>query len=248
MSAYTVVTAQENERFWELNNGMVRADGPVFLEHDSVVAKYWSRLDETFPDNQFCLVEQESGKAVGVGNSISIAFEDEWADLPTGGLDWVLEKGFQDRTVGKTATIMSALYIEIAGSHRGQRLSSRMIAVMRQIALSQGFSHLIAPVRPSLKSRYPLIPIEEYSQWQDSDGFPFDPWLRVHVQAGGKILHPCPRAMIVRGSRQQWTAWTGIDLPGEGNYTIPHGLVPVIVRGSEGEYVEPGIWVLHALR
>ena len=75
MSAYTVVTARENERFWELNNGMVRADGPAFLEHDSTVAQYWSRLDETFPDNQFCLVEQESGQAVGMGNSISVAFE-----------------------------------------------------------------------------------------------------------------------------------------------------------------------------
>lgn len=248
MSAYTVVTAQDSERFWELNNGMVRADGPTFLEHDGAVAQYWSHLDETFPDNQFCLVEQESGKAVGVGNSIPVAFEGEWADLPAGGLDWVLEKGFQDRAAGKTSTVMSALYIEVAGSHRGQHLSSQMIAVMRQIALSQGFSHLIAPVRPSLKSRYPLIPIEVYFQWQNSDGLPFDPWLRVHVQAGGKILHPCPSAMVVKGSRQQWTAWADMDFPGEGNYTIPHGLVPVAMRDIEGEYVEPGIWVLHVLK
>lgn len=55
MSTYIIVTAQESERFWELNNGMVRADGPAFLEHDSTVAQHWSRLDETFPDNQFCL-------------------------------------------------------------------------------------------------------------------------------------------------------------------------------------------------
>ena len=181
MSAYTVVTARENERFWQLNNGMVRADGPAFLEHDSTVAKYWSRLDEAFPDNQFCLVEQDSSEAVAVGNSIPFAFEAEWADLPAGGLDWVLEKGFQDRFDGKPATVMSALYIEVAGSHRGQHLSSRMIEVMRQIALSRGFRHLIAPVRPSLKSRYPLIPIEEYSHWKNLDGFPFDPWLRVQA-------------------------------------------------------------------
>ena len=96
-----------------------------------------------------------------------------------------------------------------------------MIGVMRQIALSQGFRHLIAPVRPSLKSRYPLIPIEEYSRWQNSDGLPFDPWLRVHVQVGGKILHPCTSAMVVKGSRQQWTEWLRLDFPGEGNYTIP---------------------------
>ena len=78
---------------------MVRADSPAFLEHDSAVAQYWSRLDETFPDNQFCLAEQESGKAVGVGNSIPVAFEGEWADLPADGLDWVLEKENQNHVI-----------------------------------------------------------------------------------------------------------------------------------------------------
>jgi len=36
-----------------------------------------------------------------------------------------------------------------------QHLSSHMLTVMRQIARSQGFRHLIAPIRFSLKSRYP---------------------------------------------------------------------------------------------
>jgi hypothetical protein len=54
--------------------------------------------------------------------------------------------------------------------------------------------------------------------------------------------------MTVRGSRQQWTTWTSLDFPGEGNYTIPHGLVPVSVRGTTGEYIEPGLWVIHRLQ
>jgi hypothetical protein len=61
MSTYTVITAQEKERFRELNNGMVRTDGPAFLEHDGMVAQYWAQLDEIFPNNQFCLMDQESG-------------------------------------------------------------------------------------------------------------------------------------------------------------------------------------------
>ncbi len=248
MSPYTVVTAKDIERFHELSDGMVRASGPVFLRHDNVVDQYWPLLAETFPDDQFCLVEQKSGRAAAIGNSIPVTFRGEWVNLPAEGLDWVLEKGLQDHAAGKIPTLMSALYIEVAASHRGQHLSSQMLAAMRKIARSQGFSHLVAPVRPSLKSRYPLIPIEDYIQWQNSDGLPFDPWLRVHVRAEGQILHPCPRAMAVKGSRQQWTKWTGMDFPGEGNYIIPHGLVPVTVRGTEGEYVEPGVWVLHGLQ
>ena len=42
--------------------------------------------------------------------------------------------------------------------------------------------------------------------------------------------------------------WTGLDFPGEGNHIIPYGLVPLTTRGAEGEYVEPGIWVLHGLQ
>jgi hypothetical protein len=248
MSPYTVITANDIERFDELREGMVRASGPAFLEHDSAVVHYWPLLAETFPDNQFCLVEPESGQAVAIGNSIPVAFEGEWGDLPAGGLDWVLEKGFQDRAAGGNPTIVSALYIEIAESHRGQHLSSQTLAAMRQIASSQGYSHLVAPVRPSLKSRYPLIPIEDYIRWQTSDRLPFDPWLRVHVRAGGKVLHPCSQAMRVKGTRQQWSAWTGMEFPDDGDYVIPYGLVPLSFRGAEGEYVEPGIWVLHELQ
>lgn len=247
MPTYTVVTAREAEHFRVLNNAMERADGPAFLEHDGAVARYWPHLVETFPENQFCLVDQESSQAVGVGNSLPLNYDGAWADLPDGGLDWVLAKGFEDRAAGSRPNLVSALYIEVAGTHRGQRLSSRMIAEMRQIALAQGFSHLIAPVRPSLKSRYPLIPIDDYCQWQTAAGLPFDPWLRVHVQAGAKILHPCRNAMVVKGSRQQWSEWTGMDFPGDGQYTIPYGLVPVEFHGGEGKYIEPGVWVLHAL-
>ena len=247
MSAYTIVTAQERARFDALRKSMVRGDGPAFLDHDDAVAQYWPLLAETFPANQFCLVEQASGQTVGLGHSIPVAFQGAWVDLPAEGLDWVLEQGFHDRTVGHSPTLVSALYIEIAASRRGHHLSAHMLAVLRQMAHAQGFNHLIAPVRPSLKSRYPLIPVTEYMQWQHADGLPFDPWLRVHVRAGGHIIQACPRAMTVRGSCQQWTTWTGVEMPGEDNYIIPHGLVPVSVRGTTGEYIEPGIWVVHQL-
>jgi hypothetical protein len=128
------------------------------------------------------------------------------------------------------------------------RLSAHLLAVVCQMARSQGFSDLGASVRPALKSHYPLIPIAEYIRWQTADGLPFDPWLGVHVRAGGHLLHPCPRAMTVRGLRQQWTTWTGLDFPGEGNYTIPHSLVPVSVRGTTGEHIAPGLWVVDRLQ
>ena len=36
---------------------------------------------------------------------------------------------------------------------------------MRTIAERRGLAHLVAPVRPSWKERYPLTPIERYVTW-----------------------------------------------------------------------------------
>jgi len=248
VSEYTIVTAREAERFRELSAEVQTASRPVFLAHDVVVARYWPLLAPTFPDYQFCLVEQTSGRAVARGNSIPVAFHDTWSSLPAEGLDWVLAQGFRDHAEGRRPTVLSALYIVVSDAARGTKLSTRMLATMQQIGRARGFDHLIAPVRPSMKSRYPLIAMADYCRWHTTHGEPFDPWLRVHVRAGGQVVHPCLRAMAVSGTRQQWTAWTGMDFPGDGSYVVPHALVPVTVRGAEGCYVEPGIWVVHGLR
>ena len=209
---------------------------------------HWSHLAEIFPDYQFCLIEKTSGIAVARGHSIPVAFDGEWSSLPDEGLDWVLEKSFLDDADGRRPTVVSALYIVVSDQYRGRGLSSSMLAAMRQIGREQGFRHLIAPVRPSMKSHYPLIAMDEYCRWQNVEGYPFDPWLRVHVRAGGAVLHPCLRSMAVRGSLRQWEEWTGMGFPGVGSYVVPGALVPVTVEnGSEGVYVEPGIWVLHRL-
>jgi hypothetical protein len=247
MAPFTLLTARDAKRFHELANRMPRAEGLEFLEHDGAVAQFWPRLNASFPENQFCLIDEGTGIAAGIGKSITLAFDGTWADLPTEGLDWAVEKGFADRAAGRTPNLMSALYIEIAETHRGQHLSAQMLAAMREIARSQGFQTLIAPVRPSLKSRYLLIDIQTYLAWTTPEGLPFDPWLRVHARSGGHVLHPCPRAMVVKGTRAQWAEWTGMAVPGDGDYIIPYGLVPVRVRGDLGEYIEPGVWVLHEI-
>jgi hypothetical protein len=66
---------------------------------------------------------------------------------------------------------------------------------MRDLAARSGYSSLIAPVRPTWKERYPLIPMDEYARWTREDGLPFDPWLRVHARLGAQLLEVCPASM-----------------------------------------------------
>ena len=71
---------------------------------------------------------------------------------------------------------------------------------MRDAAREAGLRELAAPVRPTLKSQYPLIPIERYMEWRREDGSHFDPWLRLHERVGGRIVAPSPVSMTIEGS------------------------------------------------
>jgi hypothetical protein len=114
----------------------------------------------------------------------------------------------------------------------------------RAAGLSEG---VIAPVRPTWKERYPLIPIEAYVEWRRDDGSHFDPWIRVHELVGGQIIAAAPRSMTVRGTPAEWEEWTGMAFPSDGTYVFPGCLAPVTFVDGVGTHVEPNVWVLHRL-
>jgi hypothetical protein len=124
-----------------------------------------------------------------------------------------------------------------------------MIEVMRNLALSKRFESLVVPVRPNLKSSYPLAKIDRYVEWKGEGGLPFDPWLRVHARAGGKIVKVCHRAMTITGTVSEWESWTRMRFPDSGQYVVPGALVPVEVdlARDQGNYVEPNVWIHYQL-
>jgi hypothetical protein len=125
----------------------------------------------------------------------------------------------------------------------------KMVKAMGAIGRSKGFRHLVAPVRPKEKSKYPLISIDDYICWKTDEGLPFDAWLRVHARAGARIIKPCHEAMTIPGTRAQWEGWTGLKFPQSGEYYIRGALNPMKmdVERDEGVYVEPNVWMVHEL-
>ena len=56
-----------------------------------------------------------------------------------------------------------------------------------------------------------------------------------------------PRSMTISGSRAEWEEWTGMTFPDDGDYVVPGALVPVHFKNERGLYVEPNVWVRHAV-
>ena len=118
---------------------------------------------------------------------------------------------------------------------------------MRDAARTHGLNELIAPVRPTLKERYPLIPIERFVKWRRENGTHFDPWIRTHERVGGEIIAPAPQSMVIEATASDWEEWTGLSLPEDGTYVAKGMLAPLEVRGGIGRHIEPNVWMRHSV-
>ncbi|MBU5467026.1 GNAT family N-acetyltransferase [Virgibacillus sp. MSJ-26] len=163
------------------------------------------------------------------------------------GWDKVFEKGILDFQNNIQPNSLSALSIVIHPEFRGKGLSERMVNEMKSLAIKSKFKNMVAPVRPSLKSMYPLIPIEEYIKWKSIAGTPFDPWIRIHIKAGASIIKVAEKSMVIPASIKEWEEWTGMKLLSSGSYVINEGLVPLEVdmSANKGVYIEPNVWMRH---
>lgn len=212
---------------------------PEFIHHNAMGPRYWSRLYTDFPAFQQALLDGE--EVIAEAHAIPIAWDGTVAGLPSG-WDAAFELGMDG---GLEATALSMLVISVATSRQGERLGGRMLDVSRDAAREAGLGSVLAPVRPTLKDRYPLIAIERYLQWRRPDGAHFDPWLRLHERVGGEILGAAPESMVMDEPVENWEAWTGMAFPEDGEYVVPGMLAPLVVRGGRGRHAEPNVWVCH---
>jgi GNAT superfamily N-acetyltransferase len=223
--------------------GEISDPWPEFMNHDPVVRRFFPALYERFRDFQYVLYDDETDIVLGEGCSIPIRWDGSAESLAAGVR--VLESGFTETE----ANVLCALMAVVDPRHQGRRLSGLIVAAMGEAARGAGLGCLLAPVRPTWKERYPLIPIERYMRWQRDDGLPFDPWIRLHHRLGAEILAAAPRSMDIPGAVAEWEEWTGMAFPESGEYVVPGALVPVTIdrERDEGRYVEPNVWMRHPL-
>jgi GNAT superfamily N-acetyltransferase len=201
-----------------------------------------------FADFQLGLWD-ERGRVVAVGDTVPFRWDGTAADLPHR-ISEVVARGIADRRRGRAPNAMSALAAVVDPRLRGKGLSTRVVQEMSRIAARHGLRALVAPVRPTWKGRYPLVPMDHYVRWRAPGGGPFDPWLRVHWRLGARVVRIARRAMVVEASLAQWEEWTGLAFPTSGPYVVPGAFNPVRIdrTRNRGLYVEPNVWMRHPVR
>ncbi len=198
MTDYKIITARDAE-FEALSKHVHTGGGPVFLDYDAAVQRWWRLLDKTFPEHQFCLLDEASGQPVAIGNSIPLAFSRVLSELPDEGLDWVLEQGFLDREAGRQPTLMSALYIEVAEAQRGQgveRAGAERDAADRQ---AEGLPAADRPGAPVIEGALPADPDGRVSTVADGGGSPVRP-----VAAGAHSGRWKGAGSLPEGDEREW--------------------------------------------
>lgn len=239
-----VVTSGERHDLDDEVRAALRGVWPEFIFHDPVSNAHIERVEQYFPE--FDIVLLADGAVVAGGWGVPMAWSGTVEELPDG-YDGALVRsveGFEKAVRPDTLCVMAAAVKadQQRGGYAGQVLSA-----LRERALEAGLSRVVAPVRPALKSRYPLTPMSRFASWRREDGLHIDPWIRTHQRMGASILGPAPRSMVITGTVAEWASWTGMAFPETGTYVVPSALdlVSVSVEDDLGTYEETNLWMRH---
>ena len=222
---------------------------PEFMRHDPVADLYYApaALDRYL---DFVLVGLDGGKVVARAFSVPFAFDIAGrSELPDAGWDAVIRWAHEDHLAGRKPNAVSALEISLVPRGARRRAFAHDAGSHEGECPALGFADLYAPVRPNQKHLQPHVPMAEYIEQLRADGLPADAWLRTHVRDGGRIVKVAPCSMTIVGTVAEWSRWTGMTFARSGQYAVEGALAPVTIslEHDQGIYVEPNVWVHHAL-
>lgn len=223
---------------------------PMFMLQDPQSERLLEHISE-LADWLFYVVDRTTDKLVGRIVSVPWSWPFPSEQLPARGWDAAIDLAIQCVTRSERPTDACALEITLHPSVAGRGLSAVCLTALREVAAERGCQRLFAPVRPTTKTDAQRVPMRDFIRRRRPDGELEDPWLRVHERLGASTVGVAPLSMTVTGTLDEWRSWTGLAFDGdEASVEVPGGLVPVLVDRHEGVgcYVEPNVWMCHALQ
>lgn len=240
---FKIVNLKEKLENRDIYQQLIDDNWDVIGTLDDVGYEFWFDMLDVHSAYQFGVYL--NGELAGVGNCVPLWEKESIEDLPDEGWRWAIKSSLKNES-GKPKYV-SAISATVAKGFRGKKISQRILSEFKRLAQESGAEALIAPVRPSLKSKYPLIPLKEYVEWRRPDGSRYDSWLKIHEGIGGRIVKISKDAMIATRPLEFWKELSGQDYLSSGKYLIDGALNPIEIDidRQEGVYREPGVWIVH---
>jgi hypothetical protein len=239
-----VVTSSERPDLDDEAAAAFRVKWPEFIFHDATAKQFMGRVAEFFPQYDVLLVDEQ--RVVAGGWGVPLRWDGTVADLPDG-YDGALARAVEGHESGVPPTTLCFMAAAVGNGETRRGLAGQVLAALRDRAAEAGLSHVVAPLRPTLKASYPLTPMERFASWTRADGLSIDPWIRTHQRMGATVLAPARRSMVITGTVAEWESWTEMVFPESGSYVVPEalGLVEIDHERDLGTYVEENLWVRH---
>jgi GNAT superfamily N-acetyltransferase len=242
--SFQVVTSADRPDLHEAAGAAFRERWPEFIFHDEIPTQYMPKVEAHF--GQFDVLLLHDGRVAAGGWGVPLMWDGTPAGLPDGYRS-TLVAAVEGHEQHRTANTLSFMAAAVAKEFDKQGLAAQVLEALTERALAAGLSHVVAPIRPTWKHRYPNVSMAEYATWRRADGLSIDPWIRTHQRMGATILRPAPDSMVVTGTVADWEAWADMPFPATGLYVVPDALnlVDVDVEADTATYREENLWVQH---
>jgi GNAT superfamily N-acetyltransferase len=239
-----IVTVSERRDLESEAEAAFRERWPEFAFHDAISHDYVGRVDEYFAGSAILLLYQ--GRVVAGGWGVPFVWDGSPEGLPEG-YRTALVASVEDREADRAPNAFSFMGATVAKEHDKQGLAPRVLDALIERANSAGLAHVVAPVRPIWKHRYPQVSMAEYATWTRGDGLSIDPWIRTHQRMGATIIKPAPNSLVIVGTVAEWENWADMVFPASGRYVVPDALNLVVVDRERDTaiYREDNLWMQH---
>jgi hypothetical protein len=239
-----IITTSDRPDLDEQSQAALLPVWPEFIFHDQVSSDLIGPVGECFPQCDIRILED--GEVIAGSWGVPFRWDGTPETLPAG-YDEALITAVTGHEQGVPPDTLCVLAVAVRADRQGTGLGGQALLAMRSVTTTTGLTRMISPVRPVLKSRYPLTPMANYARWTRPDGTHIDPWIRTHLRLGGIILRPAVRSMIVTGTVADWEEWTGLAFPESGPYVVPQALDLVQIDREQdvGSYAETNLWIRH---
>lgn len=244
MPELEIITTSDRPDLDEQSQAALLPVWPEFIFHDQVSSDLMGQVAERFPAYDIRILAD--GEVIAGSWGVPLRWDGTTGNLPSG-YDGALVTAITGHEQAVPADTLCVMAVAVRADRHGTGLGAKALLAMRSLTLANGLERMISPVRPVLKSRYPLTPMASYVRWTRADGAHIDPWLRTHLRLGGVILQPAVRSMVVTGTVAEWEKWTGLAFPETGRYVVPQALdlVEIDRERDLGAYAETNLWMRH---